>query len=83
LDVVSQQLVSIDDNDNPLLDNVGVKRVFLVVNQAFLKVSKGLQPQIFEFILDANYLLKKDEKLPVSFGLEIFQSLEHQSIQNY
>jgi hypothetical protein len=47
LDVGSEILVAVDEDDDPLLDDVGVEGVFFVVDEALLDVSEGLQPDLF------------------------------------
>ena len=72
LQIAPQAGIPIDEDDDPLLDNVGILRILLVVDDPFLQTPEPLKPQLAKLVLDFDHLLEQDEELPVSLGLEIF-----------
>ncbi len=59
-------LVSVEQDDHPLLDYVRIQGILLVVHECFDDLLEAAQPQLFEAVLHRYQFLKEEEKLPVS-----------------
>lgn len=68
-------LISIDEDDDPLLDDVRVKRVLFVVNESFLQAPKALESQVLELVLNVDEFFEEDEELAIPLGLKVLESL--------
>lgn len=68
-------LVSIDEDDDPLLDDVRIKRILFVVNESFLQAPKALESQVLELVLNVDEFFEEDEELAIPLGLKVLESL--------
>ncbi len=73
----SEMLVSIDEDDDPLLDDVRIKRVLFVVNESFLQAPKALESQVLELVLNVDEFFEEDEELAIPLGLKVLESLHN------
>lgn len=74
--IFSEHLVSIDEDDDPLLDDVGIKRVLFIVKKCLEDFTEGSDTITSEVILNIYYFFEKEEELSVSLRLELFQTVE-------
>lgn len=72
---ISEELIAIEEDHYPLLDDVGVQRVLFVMHECLKDLMKTTQSQRTQAILHVDQLLKEEEELPVSLGLELLQSI--------
>lgn len=74
--IFSKHLVSIDEDDDPLLDDVGIKRVLFIMKKCLEDFTECGDTITSEIILDIYYFFEEEEELSVSLGLELFQAVE-------
>ena len=79
--MASQVDVPIDQDNDPLLDDVGIKSVFFVTNESFLETSEALEPNLSKIILDVDQFFKEEEKLTIALRLEILEALKDEFVQ--
>lgn len=60
-------LVSVEQNDHPLLDYVRVQRILLVVHECLYDLLEAAEPQLFEAVLHGYQLFEEEEELPIPF----------------
>lgn len=71
--VVSDLFVSVDQDEDPLLDDVGVESVLLVVHERLDQLLESADSDVLVFVRDVEQLLEEKEELSVALGLELLQ----------
>jgi hypothetical protein len=71
--MLTQVFVSVDKDNNPLLNNVGIQRILLVVHQGLDYLLEMLQACLPVLVLNTDQSLEQQKELPVTFGLEFFE----------
>jgi hypothetical protein len=71
-DKISQVLVAVNKDHNPLLYYIGIERVLLIVLESIDYLDEGTDSNLSILILNVNDLLEEQKELAISLRLEIF-----------
>lgn len=74
--IIFEDFVSIDEDNDPLLDDVGIEGVLLIMEKCLENFVEGADSYLSMLILNIDHFFKKKEELSVSFRLEFLQAIE-------